>query len=205
MRRCDSPSPRIACSATALIAPSSAGARGGICCAPISPPAPAKAGGDLAIRPIETPDGFLKLETGRITASTLSRHLSRLGYDHKRMIREPPAIRFQAEHSNAIWHFDISSSDLKQLKAPPWIEPDRQGAPSLMLFSGVDDRSGVTYQEYRCVYGEDCCLALTERPRRAKVDPFQGIPSILYLDNGPVAKSVVFKHVMAAETRTRLS
>ena len=160
MRRCDSPSPRIACSATALIAPSSAGARGGICCAPISPPAPAKAGGDLAIRPIETPDGFLKLETGRITASTLSRHLSRLGYDHKRMIREPPAIRFQAEHSNAIWHFDISSSDLKQLKAPPWIEPDRQGAPSLMLFSGVDDRSGVTYQEYRCVYGEDVELAL---------------------------------------------
>jgi hypothetical protein len=25
----------------------------------------------------------------------------------------------------------------------------------LMLFSVVDDRSGVAYQEYRCVYGED--------------------------------------------------
>ena len=24
-----------------------------------------------------------------------------------------------------------------------------------MLFSVVDDRSGVAYQEYRCVYGED--------------------------------------------------
>src|ERR1700730_1626625 len=36
---------------------------------------------------VETPDGFLKLERGRITASTLNRHLSRLGYDHKRMIR----------------------------------------------------------------------------------------------------------------------
>ncbi len=23
-----------------------------------------------------------------------------------------------------------------------------------MLFSAVDDRSGVAYQEYRCVYGE---------------------------------------------------
>jgi hypothetical protein len=32
--------------------------------------------------------------------------------------------------------------------------PDR-AAPTLMLFSVVDDRSGVAYQEYRCAYGED--------------------------------------------------
>lgn len=43
---------------------------------------------------VDTPDGFLKLEKGRITASTLNRHLNRLGYDHARMIREPPAVRF---------------------------------------------------------------------------------------------------------------
>jgi hypothetical protein len=42
---------------------------------------------------VDTPDGFLKLEKGRITASTLNRHLNRLGYDHARMIREPPAVR----------------------------------------------------------------------------------------------------------------
>ena len=76
------------------------------------------------------------------------------------MIRQPPAVRFQAEHSNALWHFDMSPSDLKQLTAPPWIDPDRQGAPTLMLFSVVDDRSGVAYQEYRCVYGEDVESAL---------------------------------------------
>jgi hypothetical protein len=29
-----------------------------------------------------------------------------------------------------------------------------------MLFSVVDDRSGVAYQEYRCVYGEDVAAAL---------------------------------------------
>jgi len=51
---------------------------------------------------VDTPDGFVKLEKDRITASTLNRHLSRLGYDHQRMIREPPAVRFQAEHSNAL-------------------------------------------------------------------------------------------------------
>lgn len=29
-----------------------------------------------------------------------------------------------------------------------------------MLFSVVDDRSGVAYQEYHCVYGEDAGAAL---------------------------------------------
>ena len=150
---------------------------------------------------VETPDGFVKLEKGQITASTLNRHLNRLGYDHQRMIREPPAVRFQAEHSNSIWHFDMSPSDLKHLKAPPWIDPDRQGAPTLMLFSVVDDRSGVAYQEYRCVYGEDAESALkflfaAMSPKANEGDPFQGIPSTIHLDNGSVAKAAVFKRVM---------
>ena len=42
---------------------------------------------------VDAPDGFVKLDKGRITASTLNRHLGRLGYDHGRMIREPPAVR----------------------------------------------------------------------------------------------------------------
>ena len=150
---------------------------------------------------VDTPDGFVKLDKGRVTASTLNRHLNRLGYDHQRMIREPPAVRFQAEHSNALWHFDMSPSDLKQFKAPPWIDTDRQGAPSLMLFSIVDDHSGVAYQEYRCVYGEDVETALkflfnAMAPKANAGNPFHGIPSTLHLDNGPVAKSAVFKRVM---------
>jgi hypothetical protein len=150
---------------------------------------------------VDTPDGFQRLAPGQLTASTINRHLRRLGYDHERMIRPPPAVRFQAEHSNALWHFDMSPSDLKQLKAPPWIDEDRQGAPTLMLFSAVDDRSGVAYQEYRCVYGEDVETALrflfNAMSRKAdEDDPFQGIPDALYLDNGPVAKSAVFRRVM---------
>jgi hypothetical protein len=121
------------------------------------------------------------------------------------MTRQPPAVRFQAEQSNALWHFDMSPSDLKQLKAPPWIDTDRQGAPTLMLFSVVDDRSGVAYQEYRCVYGEDVETALRflfnamtgKAPaEQGEGDPFQGIPAAIYLDNGPVAKSAVFRRVM---------
>lgn len=81
-----------------------------------------------------------------------------------------------------------------------WHEPGR-GEPTLMLFSVVDDRSGVGYQEYRCVYGEDAesSLRFLFNAMAAKMDPefpFQGRPKMLYLDNGPVAKSRVFQNVM---------
>ena len=154
---------------------------------------------------VDTPDGFQKLAPGRLTASTVNRHLRRLGYDHERMTRQPPAVRFQAECANALWHFDMSPSDLKHLKTPAWVDADRQGAPILMLFSVVDDRSGVAYQEYRCVYGEDVETALRflfnamspKLPEAGDMaDPFQGIPAALSLDNGPVTKSAVFKRVM---------
>ena len=60
-----------------------------------------------------------------------------------------------------------------------------------MLFSVVDDRSGVAYQEYRCVYGEDVESALRflfNAMAPKETSPLQGIPAMLYLDNGPVAK-----------------
>lgn len=150
---------------------------------------------------VQTPQGLEKLAPGRLVASTLNRHLRRLGYDRSRMTREPPAMRFQAEFSNALWHFDMSPSDLKELASPPWLDPDRQGAPTLMLFSVVDDRSGVAYQEYRCVYGEDAETALRFlfNAMAAKAEagnPFQGIPGAIQLDNGPVGKSAVFRRVM---------
>lgn len=72
-----------------------------------------------------------------------------------------------------------------------------------MLFSVVDDRSSVTYQEYRCVYGEDAESALrflfnAMAPKSSPEFHFQGRPKMLYLDNGPVAKSHVFQNVMQA-------
>ena len=61
-----------------------------------------------------------------------------------------------------------------------------------MLFSVVDDRSGVAYQEYRCVYGEDVEAALrflfnAMAPNRPGGLVFQGIPdrSISTTDRSP--------------------
>ena len=96
----------------------------------------------------------------------------------------------------------MSPSDLKHIEHPRWIDPAK-GEPTLMLFSVVDDRSGVAYQEYHCVYGEDAETALrflfnSMAPKADPSFPFQGRPKLIYLDNGPVAKRRVFQSVMRA-------
>lgn len=151
---------------------------------------------------METAQGLVKPPPGLLRRPTVNRYLSLFRLDHSRLLREPPAVRFQAECSNDCWQFDMSPSDLKHIDCPNWIDP-AHGLPTLMLFSVVDDRSGVTYQEYRCVYSEDaesalCFLFNAMAPKSNPEMPFQGRPKMLYLDNNPVAKSHVFKNVMRA-------
>ena len=149
---------------------------------------------------VETKQGHIQAPAGLLTKTTVDRYLVRLGLDQPRLTRQPPAVRFQAESSNDCWQFDLSPSDLKHIAEPSWVEPGR-GQPILMLFSVVDDRSGVCYQEYRCVYGEDTEAALhflfnAMSAKQGEVFPFCGRPKMLYLDNGPIAKNRVFQNVM---------
>ena len=149
---------------------------------------------------IETPDGLERAPPDLLNRATVDRYLRAWGLDQTRLTRQPPAVRFQAEQSNACWQFDLSPSDLKHVPAPLWLEEGR-GPPTLMLFSVVDDCSGVAYQEYRCVYGEDVAAGLrflfnAMAPKDEPELVLQGIPAMLYLDNGPVAKSRIFRMVM---------
>jgi len=142
-----------------------------------------------------TPVGLLK-------RATVDRVLRASGLDHARVTHPVAAVRFQAKRANELWHFDMSPSDLKQVEAPLWIEQGR-GKPTLMLFSAVDDRSGAVYDEYRCVYGEDAEAALrflfnAMAPKPEAELPFQGIPTAIYMDNGPVSRSKVFQSVMGS-------
>ena len=151
---------------------------------------------------VETAQGIVRAPQGVLTRSTINEYLTRWHLDQPRLRRQPPAVRFQAERSNDCWQFDMSPSDLKRIEKPDWINPEK-GEPTLMLFSVVDDRSGVAYQEYHCVYGEDAESALrflfnAMAPKREEEFPFQGRPLLIYLDNGPVAKSRVFQNVMLA-------
>ncbi len=149
---------------------------------------------------INTDDGHLQAPTGLLKKTTVNRYLKQWGYDKERLSRQPPAVRFEAEYSNQCWHFDLSSSDLKRLKNSVELEPGR-GKPLLMLYSVVDDRSGVAYQEYHEVYGEDVVSALkflfnAMSAKTTEGFPFQGIPSMIYMDNGPIGRSRVFQKVM---------
>ncbi len=149
---------------------------------------------------INTDDGYLQAPPGLLKKTTVNRYLKQWGYDKERLSRQPPAVRFEAEYSNQCWHFDLSSSDLKRLKNATPLEPGR-GKPLLMLYSVVDDRSGVSYQEYHEVYGEDVGAALKFLFNAMSVKdhqefPFQGIPETIYLDNGPITRSRVFQKVM---------
>ena len=151
---------------------------------------------------VETPDGLVKAPAGLLKRATVDRLLRTSGLDVARATRPVAAVRFQARRSNEMWHFDMSPSDLKQVEAPLWVEQGR-GKPTLMLFSVVDDRSGVVYDEYRCVYGENAEAALrflfnAMAPKPEPELPFQGIPTTIYMDNGPVARSAVFQSVMGS-------
>jgi len=150
---------------------------------------------------VETPEGWVQMPPKHLSKPTINRYLRAWGFDDAHLTQPPVATRFQAEFSNDCWQFDLSPSDLKQVPAPLWLDPGR-GAPTLMLFSVVDDRSGVCYQEYRCVYGEDVSAGLrflfnAMAPKDEVGLVLQGIPKMIYLDNGPIAKSAVFKAVMA--------
>ena len=160
---------------------------------------------------VETPDGFLQVSAGVLKIATVNRYLKQWGYDQRTLTRQPPAVRFQAQYSNECWHFDLSPSDLKQVPHPIQ-EQEGRGRPVLMLYSIVDDRSGVAYQEYHGVYGEDVEAALrflfaAMSPKPVEDFPFQGIPQMLYMDNGPIARSHVFQQVMrylGVDVRTHL-
>jgi hypothetical protein len=108
---------------------------------------------------VGTAAGVVRVPQSVLTVPTVNRYLKQWGYDRATLFRPPPAVRFQASASNECWHFDLSPSDLKQIKAPEWVR-DGEGRPVLMLYSVVDDRSGVAYQEYHGVYGEDVEAAL---------------------------------------------
>src|SRR6266705_3971658 len=160
---------------------------------------------------LDTTEGRVQAPKGLLKTPTVNAYLKAGGLDWRTLRREPPAVRFQAQYSNELWQFDLSPSDLKQIKAPAWIDASK-GQPTLMLFSVVDDRSGVAYQEYHCAYGEAAEVALqflcnAMAPKADERFPFGGRPASLYADNGPVTRSHVFHQVMDSlgiEVKTHL-
>jgi len=156
---------------------------------------------------VDLEDKRIILPKGLLTKPTVNRYLKRLGLISKNFLCQPVVVRFQATYSNECWQLDFTPSDLKHL--PSNNTGDKQ---SLLLASVVDDRSGMMYQEYHLSEGENVLMALrflfnAMSPKPQKHLPFQGIPAMIYLDNGPVAKSLVFQRVckqLGIEIRTHM-
>ena len=142
---------------------------------------------------VETSQGLVKSPAGLLKLSTINRFLNRFGLDFPSLCIQPTVVHFQAEYSNECWHFDFSPSDFKHFSDDK-TSSSKENLPTLMLASVADDRSGVIYQEYHYVYGENVITALkflfnAMAPKKIPNFPFQGIPKMIYTDNGPVAKS----------------
>lgn len=54
---------------------------------------------------VETAQGLVKAPKGVLSRPTINRYLSLWRLDQPRLSRQPPAVRFQAEHSNDCWQF----------------------------------------------------------------------------------------------------
>lgn len=144
---------------------------------------------------VDTGNGLIKAPKGLLKKSTVNRYMQQWGLDHHTMKTiEPVVVHFEAEQSNDCWQFDFSPSDLKYL--------NKNKDMKLFLISVTDDKSGVLYSEYVETQGEDVLVALkflfkAMSPKKEPGMPFQGIPKMLYTDNGSFAKSIIFKRVLA--------
>jgi hypothetical protein len=52
---------------------------------------------------VETAQGLVTVPKGLLSCPTVNRYLSLLRLDQPHLLREPPAVRFQAEYSNDCW------------------------------------------------------------------------------------------------------
>ena len=137
---------------------------------------------------------FLKLPKNTLSKCMANRYLKRLGLTRKQRLKQPVVVRFQAENSNDCWQFDFTESELRSLSKK--IGDDDK---KLYLASIIDDRSGIIYQEYFIADGENSTDALKFLfNAMIEKDNFllKGIPKMIYMDNGPSAKSKTFKRVM---------
>jgi len=151
---------------------------------------------------------WIQIPQGQLTRQTCNRWLKSMGLNHSRTW-ESPSVRFGASAPNEVWQFDLSPSDAYYLDKEKGIIEDNswrpkkahEHRPKLTLYSVIDDFSRVEYMEYHLCYGEDVETALRflYRAMASKEDPsfpFQGVPSTIYMDNGPIAKSGIFLQVM---------
>lgn len=147
--------------------------------------------GDLLVK-----KKHIKVETGILKVSTINKYLNQYYISPKDIFSEPTVNRFMAKYANQCWQFDITPSEIQRLPEQHPDDPRR-----VMLFSVVDDSSGISFSKYYYAEGEDTLTALDFLYYAfAKItihnNELYGIPDFLYTDNGSFVKSRIFRRVM---------
>ena len=160
----------------------------------------------LITHSVETPDGFVQPPAQLLTKTTVNRYLRAWGFDDARLRQPPVATRFQAEHSpfdklrrvlairrDAVGPEAGARSPMGRGRPRPAEldavqrrrRPQRRRLPGISLRLWQDAASGLRFLFNAMAPKEDPGLVL------------QGIPQMIYADNGPITKSRVYRDVMA--------
>jgi hypothetical protein len=145
---------------------------------------------------IEIKGRVIKVEPNLLKVSTVNNYLNHYLISPNDIFMEPTVNHFEASYSNQCWQLDITPSELHRLPTQHANDPRR-----LMLYSVIDDKSGLSYSRYYLAEGEDTLTALDFLYHAfSKITGDQpelyGIPDFIYTDNASFVKSRLFIRVM---------
>jgi Integrase core domain len=146
---------------------------------------------------VKVKDRTIRAPKKILTASTVNRYLNLYWISPNDILSEPTVNHFEAAYSNQCWQLDITPSELHRLPSQHPDDPRR-----LMVYSVIDDKSGLSYSCYYLAEGEDTLTVLDFLYHAfAKMTDLQtelyGIPDFIYTDNASFVKSRLFMRVMS--------
>lgn len=145
---------------------------------------------------IKVKNKLIKIPRDLLKVSTVNKYLNHYLISPDDILAEPAVNHFEAAYSNQCWQLDITPSEVHRLPSQHPDDPRR-----LMVYSVIDDKSGLIYSRYYLAEGEDTLTALDflyhAFSKMAHEEPeLYGIPDFIYTDNASFVKSRLFMRVM---------
>lgn len=139
---------------------------------------------------------LIKIPKNLLKVSTVNKYINYYLMSPDDIIAEPTVNHFEAVYSNQCWQLDITPSEVHRLPSQHPDDPRR-----LMVYSVIDDKSGLVYSRYYLAEGEDTLTALdflyNAFSKRFNDEPeLYGMPDFIYTDNASFIKSRLFMRVM---------
>jgi transposase InsO family protein len=121
-----------------------------------------------------------------LSASTLYRFLKRRGLSTRALLAPPAHKKFEAEHRNQVWQFDM-------LHGPYVVRPGG-GKRQVYLHATLDDASRlIPHAQFYPTQGLDACLDCLRQAIAAR-----GVPVRLYMDNAKIYRGQQLARIAAS-------